>query len=252
MPNSTILTKALGLLDLVAASPVPLTLGDIVDQSELPKSSVHRLLVLLREAAVLAYDPEQQTYGPGSRLMRWGVQTLQTDRLASLSAVHMKALCRETGLRVALSVLDQNAVLYVRTCETGAPFRLAPKVGQTSPLHACAAGKLFLAGLTEAKLAETLAEYEFEQCTEFTITDAPTMTQALQSVRQNGFAVSAREEFRQICGLAVPVRGANGAVLAALSIWDVGDLELLESLKSHIATLESTASAIQLSYGQMP
>jgi IclR family acetate operon transcriptional repressor len=249
MPPSSILTKAMGLLDLVAASPTPLTLGEVADKCGLPKSSTHRLLVLLRDAHALTYDADLQSYSPGSRLMRWGVQTQQKSNLVALASPFMKALCRETGMRIALSILDENAALFVHTVEMGTPFRLAPRIGQHSPLHASAAGKLFLADMNDETLADLLANYAFEQCTEFTITDTQALVDEINETRRLGFAVSAREELRQTCGLAVPILRENNSTIAALSIWNVGEADLLDTLKSHRMTLESTSSDIQNSLG---
>ncbi len=249
MPPSSILTKAMSLLDLIAASPLPLSLTDIVDKSELPKSSCHRLLVLLREAHTLTYNVASQTYAPGPRLMRWGVQTAQKENLASIAAPHMRSLCQSTKARVALSVLDGDAVLFVHTIENGAPYRLAPRVGQHSPLHASAAGKLFMANMDPDAQADLLAGCDFEQCTEFTITSPQALLPELEIAEKNGFAVSAREEFRQISGLAVPIIGANNEIMAALSIWDVGDDTVLSSLQSQLAVLTRAASDIQVALG---
>ncbi|WP_424932949.1 hypothetical protein [Amaricoccus macauensis] len=42
-------------------------------------------------------------------------------------------------------------------------------------------------------------------------------------MKQDGFAVSLQEEFRQTCDIAVPVRDDRGHILAALSLWKVSD-----------------------------
>lgn len=249
MPNSSILTKTMALIDLVAASHAPLTLGEITDRCGLPKSSTHRLLVLLRDERTLAYDAERQTYSPGARLMRWGVQTQRRANLAIRAAPHMNDLCRQTGMRAALSVLDQNAVLFVHTVETGAPFRLAPRIGEHSPLHASAAGKVFLAGMPENDRQTLLAAYEFEQCTEFTITNIRQMLAEIELVARQGFAISAREEFRQTSGVAVPIFTAAQKTVAALSLWNVGDAKVLETLLDHRQSLVNAATDIQLSFG---
>jgi DNA-binding IclR family transcriptional regulator len=251
MPPSSILTKTMGLLDLVASSPTPLTLGEVSDKSGLPKSSTHRLLVLLRDAHALTYDEELQSYSPGSRLMRWGLQTQQKSNLVALASPHMKALCRETGMRIALSVLDEGAVLFVHTVETGAPFRLAPRIGQHSPLHASAAGKLFLADMNDETLTELFKSYEFEQCTEFTITHAQALMDEINGARRLGFAVSSREELRQTCGLAIPIVNSSNTTIAALSIWNVGSEDLMKDLRSRIEALKETVSKIQISLGQV-
>ena len=249
MPPSSILTKAMALLDLIAASRTAMTLTEIAEASGLPKSSAHRLLVHLREADALAFDSLRQTYRPGSRLLRWGAQTQTNSNLVAAATPHMKALCAKTGLRVALSVLDGAAVLFLHTVETGAPFRLAPRVGEHSPLHASAAGKIFLAGMDAKDQNKLLSKCDFEQCTEFTITDADDLREEIKRVADQGYAISAREEHRQTCGLALAVEGSNKAPLAALSLWDLGGPELLERLEAHITVVRETTFQIRKSIG---
>ncbi|WP_299350831.1 hypothetical protein [uncultured Shimia sp.] len=42
----------------------------------------------------------------------------------------------------------------------------------------------------------------------------------------------------------MPIADANGKLMAAFSIWDVGDLDMLAVLKSHLGALKDTASDI--------
>ncbi|WP_424932948.1 helix-turn-helix domain-containing protein [Amaricoccus macauensis] len=134
MPESSILTKAMALMDLVTEAETPLNLAEITYTCGWPRSSVHRLLVLLRDADVLSCDPEWQTYDPGSRLMRWEVRTQTRHHIARIAAPHMKTLCRATKLRVALSVLDARSVLFIHTEEVGLPFRLADRTSEARRL----------------------------------------------------------------------------------------------------------------------
>lgn len=58
---------------------------------------------------------------------------------------------------------------------------------------------------------------------------------------------SAREELRQTRGLAVPIVNANGTAIVTLSLWNVGDCDLLDVLKSHHGELMNSAMGIQTS-----
>lgn len=251
MAESSILTKAMALMDRITEARSPLTLPEITEITGWPRSSVHRLLVLLRDADALSYDPERQTYSPGSRLMRWGVRTQTRDNIAMRAAPHMRTLCRDTNMRVALSVRDGQSVLFVHTEELGAPFRLAPRLGEHSPLHVTAGGKLFLSEMFDAARKDLLADYELELCTEFTITDADRLAAHLEQVRRDGYATSLREEFRQICGIAVPIRDDRSRLLAALSLWTVSDEggDDLAMLQALLPQATQAASAIQTDIG---
>lgn len=249
MPSSSILTKSLRILDLIASEQTSLTLAEIAEKCDLPKTSTHRLLVLLRESGTLAHDPERQTYRTGARMMRWSVQVARTSNISALATPHMKDLCRSSGMRVALSVLDDVSALYVQTIETSEPFRLAPKIGECSPLHASAAGKLFLALMSKQNRKVLLDKYDFEQCTEFTITSSEKLCDEIEKIKAYGFAISSQEEFRQTSGLAVPITSEEGNCIAAISIWNVGGSDLVSTLKSHLKKVQEAADAISISLG---
>ena len=110
---------------------------------------------------------------------------------------------------------------------------------------------MFLAGMGASELSALLANYKFEQCTEFTITNADLLSAEIGKVLKLGFAGSAREEFRQTSGLAAPIRDANSKTIAALSIWNVGGSDLVDTLSLHLEAVRGAAASIQTSFGQI-
>ena len=56
-----------------------------------------------------------------------------------------------------------------------------------------------------------------EAYTAYTVTNPDSLRQALATVRRTGLAICRREFDSQVAGVAVPVFGSTGEVLAALS-----------------------------------
>lgn len=76
MPNgNTILSvaKAMQLLQLLSVSGRPLTLKEIAEQAELPKSTAFGLLTTMREYDVISQGTDGK-YGLGLRLFEYGCQ----------------------------------------------------------------------------------------------------------------------------------------------------------------------------------
>ncbi|HWG02973.1 MAG TPA: IclR family transcriptional regulator C-terminal domain-containing protein, partial [Trebonia sp.] len=84
------------------------------------------------------------------------------------------------------------------------------------PLHASSSGLVLLASapaeLRERVLAEPLTGY-----TDKTITDPVRLRRVLAEVRQQGFAFNPGHVHPEAAGIAVPVRGTAGRVVAAVS-----------------------------------
>ena len=62
--------KALSVLDDVAAFERPVRFTEILANSSFPKGSLYRFLQNLTNEGMLSYDPKQQTYSLGVRLVR--------------------------------------------------------------------------------------------------------------------------------------------------------------------------------------
>ena len=249
MSTSSIVTRSAQLLDIVCTSAAPLAFTDMVRRSGLPKSSVHRLLSILLEERLLEYAPQTSTYAPGQRLVGWSAHVLKAGRLVDVADGPMQTLCTHTGCHVALSVLDGQSVLYLRTVEAGEPYRHAPGVGERSPLHASAAGKILLAMLPEQRQAALLQTLDLERYTEHTITDRNHLREQVRAARDAGFAVCDREEFLQVSGLSVPIHNHLEDVVGAISLWHTGDNLDLAGLTSFLDGLREQAGEVSLRLG---
>jgi DNA-binding IclR family transcriptional regulator len=77
-------------------------------------------------------------------------------------------------------------------------------------------GQALLAWLPDA--AETVIGSGLELLTGETISDPEAFRQTLAEVRDRGYAVNVRQWYAETAGVAAPVRGPDGEVLAALGI----------------------------------
>jgi IclR family pca regulon transcriptional regulator len=91
-------------------------------------------------------------------------------------------------------------------------------VGVKFPLHASAPGKLVLAELDDAALAEWVARVPPERFTPRTITSLRGLRAELAAVRQRGWAELDGELERELASLAVTVRGPRGRALAFVGV----------------------------------
>jgi len=247
--SSSIVTKLARVLDVATASPAPLAFTQIVELAELPKSSTHRLLAILVGERLLEHDAASRTYQPGPRLLGWAVGTLNANDLPRLATPAMEALHAASGAHVCLSILDAQGVLYLKTIDAGEPDRMTPRVGEHSPVHASAAGKVMLAHVGERRRQAWLAQALLERFTEHTITARPAFEAELAGIGQAGFATCDREEFLRVVGIAAPVLGHDEATVAAISIWNTVDRAGLADLMRHRKELVAAARSLTARLG---
>ncbi len=252
MAISSIVSKSSAVLDTVCASSTPLSFTRVMTLTGLPKSSTHRILSVLLEEQLVAFDKDRQTYQPGARLIGWATAALSPNDLPELSTAVMEDLHRNTGGHVALSIAEGSSVLYLKTVDGGEPFRLAPRVGERSPMHACAAGKALLAHLRPYKRDAILVDADLARFTDFTITCPEAFAKNLEQVRVNGFAICDREEFLRVAGISAPIFGHHGDVVGALSLWNTIDRQDIDALLGFSTTLTTATNLISARLGYDP
>jgi len=248
--QSSIVTKCATLLDQLSESPDPLTFSEIVEGSGYNKSSVHRIIAVLMGEELVKFDGLTKTYSLGSRPMRWARAAWQKTDLQLITDAELIQLRNQTSMNVAVSIRAEDSVMFIRTIDVRS-VRYAPKIGQQSPLHATAAGKIFLAFDEDQANCGLPADYDMEKLTEYTITRKTALKAELKRTRAAGYARCDREEFLQVSGIAAPVFDYQSGIIAAISLWAPSKLASLKQVEAHAADLLTLASNISARFGAM-
>jgi IclR family transcriptional regulator, acetate operon repressor len=211
-------TRSLRVLEAVARHQ-PVTVGELTKLFGLPKSTVQRTLVTLSEAGWLRANRKDTT--------RWeiGVRVLAV-RPAALQGSSLFAAAREPMIRlrdvlnetIHLSVPDAlQCMVVVDRVDCDHAVRTFHTIGDTSPLHATAAGNAVLAHLEKSEVAEVTAG-TLEGYGEETITDPGQLRAELGLVRERGYAVNHNQYLQGICAIAAPVLDEDGTPVAAVAV----------------------------------
>ena len=180
------------------------------------KSTASRLLSALDSRELVTQDAARGKFRLGVGIVRLaGAASARLDVLQESRAV-CRMLAHEVGETVNLAILSGRDALYLD--QAAGPAALSPHnwAGQRIPLHATSDGKVLLAYRSEAELAECLRP-PLARFTEQTITDLAEFGELLAEVRRRGFATAVDELEAGLTAIAVPVRSAEGNVIASIS-----------------------------------
>lgn len=219
-------SRALDLLELVAAAGGAAGLSELATRSGLPLSTVHRITRSLVGGGYLAQDADRR-YRLGLRLVPLGAVAhgaLQpwTSRLSALVAA--------TGETANAATLAGDVVVLVAREVSPYAMRSAGEVGRRAPLHASAAGKALLALLTDEAAAAALRRAlgttlgttlgtpgALPALTPRTLTSVEAVLEEVRGVRTRGYAVDDEEEETGARCVAVPVPDAVVPLALSLS-----------------------------------
>jgi len=180
------------------------------------KSTASRLLAALDRRDLVAQDTARGKFRLGVGIVRLaGAASARLDVVQEGRPV-CRALAQEVGETVNLAILSGRDALYLD--QVAGPAALSPHnwAGRRIPLHATSDGKVLLAYLPEAELADCLAP-PLARFTDRTITDAASFPGLLATVRHQGYATAVEELEAGLTAIAAPVRNAEGTVIASVS-----------------------------------
>lgn len=207
-PTVRSVDRSFDLLSLFDQRHPMLPLRDIVELSGLPKTTVVRLLAVLRERGIVS-ENEAGVYTVGATLLGW-VRTAESlwQVNASTRAV-MDELVRGYGETVTVYVRQGQHRTPIALSEGTHTVRNAVALGSLLPLHRGAASLVLLSG------APHLVQEVLDDDPSI---DGDALRRRIEQVREAGYAESDGEREVGASAIAAPVHGRTDRVVAALSI----------------------------------
>ncbi|MBN1266361.1 MAG: IclR family transcriptional regulator [Anaerolineales bacterium] len=212
------LSRALQILDAFSAERSEFGVRELARYLDLPVSTSGRTLALLKEAGVLIQDPNTKSYSMGYRVLQWAYAVRSSLRISDLAFPIMQRLNKTTRETVTLSVIQETHSIVIERIQSPQMVQYSVHPGDQIPLYCGAAGKLYLADQDPAELEQILDGMELVAHTSETITARPLLYKELDTIRQNGYAISRGEYIDGAGVIAALVRGPNGQIMCTLSL----------------------------------
>jgi IclR family transcriptional regulator, KDG regulon repressor len=187
------------------------------EELNLPKSSLHSLLLTLSARGWIHLDESSRQYRLGFRVWQVAQNFDGLDSLARIAHKHLEAASEELNETVQLAVLDGIDNVYVAKAEADHPLQLVSHVGARLPAYATGLGKVLLADLEPAELRKRMAGTVIQQFTDQTISSVDVLEQRLAEIRERGFGEDEGEYTPGVYCVAVPIRAPGGRTIAAIS-----------------------------------
>jgi DNA-binding IclR family transcriptional regulator len=204
--------RAARLLVLLVDGDQARTVGELATATGLPKSTTSRLLAALERQGLVQRDLDGGSLRPGPVLVRYARRGGGVLDLAGLAAPVLERLGARCGETVNLAVPGPGAVEQVAQVDGRFLLGTTNWMGRRTPYHASAQGKVLLA------FGAAALPLQLEPLTERTIVARDRLAAELARVRKLGYATTVEELEPGLVAVAAPVRGAEGSVVAALSI----------------------------------
>jgi IclR family acetate operon transcriptional repressor len=211
--------KAFNLLQSLRAGDDWLTSAELSRRANLPEASGYRLIQTLEELGAVVRD-RRGRYRPGMLLVSLSEGLTSEDLLREAAYPILRELSARLGTTVHVGVLQEGMVTYVAKVDEAGRDAVLTKVGSQLEAYCTGLGKVLLSGLTHDEFEAFLADGDLIPLTEWTITDPNVLRREIAAIRAQEYAIDDREIVPDLRCVAVPIRGADGETVAALSASD--------------------------------
>jgi DNA-binding IclR family transcriptional regulator len=211
--GTTAIDRGADLLVRVLESAEPVALTELASATGIPKSTASRLVSALERRGLIEQDGERGRLRPGPAILRVAERSMLERNMVELARPSLDALAEASGETINLAVPASHGVEHVAQVDSRHFLGTGQWLGRSVDYHCTAVGKVFMA-FGRATVPST----PLPRHAPATITDPVRLRSELEVVRAHGFATAVDELEPGLAAMAVPVRGARGEVVAALSI----------------------------------
>jgi IclR family transcriptional regulator, acetate operon repressor len=212
--------KAITILRRLAQCSAPVGVQQLAGDTGLNVSTVHRLLQLMAQDGMVAYDARARVYNIGIEGIRFATQVLGADSLIGRARPIIAELAAHLGETCAFTLYEPHSFTKVIAIVERGPHPLGYDfaVGTRDGVHAGASGKPILAFLPDEEI-ERFLRTPLPRLTEHTVIDPDQLRRQIRQIRKRGYATSRSERVAGAgTGIGAPVFGPKGQVVGSVLV----------------------------------
>ncbi|MDC0609790.1 IclR family transcriptional regulator [Vibrio sp.] len=231
--GTQVIARTAKILNILAMHKEGVTITMLARQTDLPRSTVHRLVASLEEEQLVIHHEEGVRLGPALLALATAAHT----DFVTVARPAIEALGRRTRETIDVSVYRGSYAVSVDQYPSDYELRVVSPIGTAFPINTTAHGKAMLAQLTQEQLYAVLTN-GLEQKTQNTITSHVQLIEVIDNIKKRGFAIDSEEHALGVCGLGFAINCGHNAIYAvsmgipALRYYENKDWYLTELMKT--------------------
>ena len=210
------LARGLAVIRAFGEGRARLSIADVARATNVSRAAARRCLYTL---GVLGYVASVDgAYELTPAILSLGYAYLGSASVARAAQPILERLSDELHESSSLTVLDGDEIVYVARAATRRILSIRLSVGSRLPVAVTSMGRVLIAFADEGVRARYLARLKLVRHTPHTIMDKAQFRAELDRVRAQGFCIVDQELEVGLRSLSVPVRRADGTVIAAVNV----------------------------------
>ena len=210
-------SRILDILELVALHQEGISLSEIAQNLDVPKSSIHPVLATLSDRNYLKANKKEQRFFLGENLFVLGNKFVnEADILEKIKEVLLH-VAEQTSETLYFGVLSNLDVLYLIKADQFSNFRVVSNPGNKLPAYSTGYGKALLSQFSPDQIRLLYPSGTLQHITANTLGTVEALNKQLEEIRRTGFSYEKGESTTGIQCVAVPICVEN-RYLAGMSL----------------------------------
>jgi DNA-binding IclR family transcriptional regulator len=218
LPFIQSLDRGLTILQSVALSKQPVSLGEIAERLDIDRSSAFRLAHTLRRRGFLSCPAGRKDFILGSAMWTLSHQYDWSNMLVRVAHQELKSLANQINETAHLAIREGKNALFIDSAHANHVIAVAGQTGELVPLYCTAHGKALLADADERSLKVQFGSAPLKKFTKTTITSIQSLAKDCISIKKRGFATDESEFREDMRCVAAPIRVQNDLIVGSIGI----------------------------------
>jgi DNA-binding IclR family transcriptional regulator len=217
--GGSVVSRVVALLRSLAEAQGSVSIKDLSGELGLAPSTLHRLLDQLIEAGMIERAPHRR-YRVSGEFSRIGALAARKTGVLRLARPVLEEVARETAETCMLGMLlpQTLTMMFVDKAPAAQSLPYEIRMHRNRSLLWGATGLCILAWLGPREFEDVLSRGELSPVDANAPPDRPVLAARLARIRAHGYAITHGEQTTGAVGMAAPVFGARGRIVADLCI----------------------------------
>jgi IclR family acetate operon transcriptional repressor len=216
-PNVTAVERVIDIYEAFQASQRPLSLTDLAEAIDIPKSTCHAIVATLTARGYLYSMVRPRSLYPTKRMYDVASDILSKDPFIERSTPLLEKLRDKSSETVILGKRQGDSVVYLQVVESPHPIRYSAKPGDIKPLHSSSIGKALLGSLTDDELRAWVDGRTLPSVTGTTITDPKALVADIAKGQRAGYFQTRGENVSDVWAVAAHFMVNNETLAIAIA-----------------------------------
>ena len=244
-------TTGVAMLKGLASLGGRASLTHLAREVDEPPAKVHRYLLSLLEAGMIAQDPISQHYYLGPEAIHIGLVAIRLADPVRLAEAPLARLGEALGLTCFVAVMGNRGPTIVRFEEPALPVTLNVRAGSVLSLLTSASGRVFLSHLDDPRLREWVRDElaAMPANLRHPLEQKGAIDAMRRGIRERGMAIVRDTYLPGISAVAAPILGVDGKIAAVLTVLGPSGSIDVDEQGQVVANVREEAAAISAALG---